>query len=402
MNILCIGRCFPASGFFKERDHRLSLIATKADFVQAEYEFDYDKVFISKEINNDSVVEIVAAWNSEQAIDAVCCYNDKYFDLVIQLVERFNIRSILSKDAVANTDNKSRTRDILVQNGIPSAQYAIVNDEQAAHDFLDNVSQLAILKPLAASASIGVSRVASHDDVSQAIVALEQQGQGFPALMESFLEGDEFSVESFSENGEHRILAITKKYKYDNTFIEQGHAMHAELDTETETQVIDYIVKVLSALGIENGPAHSEIILTSEGPVLVESHTRVGGDLIHEIIELATGVDVLTCSARQILGESVLKEIPEHLPKKQSAAVWFAFPNVTAETTVEAYKGNTKAEELDGIHTLRLMKPAGSKVVPARNSFDRLAVAVATGDSLQAALTKAQAAMSQLQPQYTK
>lgn len=402
MNVLCIGRCFPASSFLKERGLNLSLIATKADFVQTEYEFDYDKVYVSKDIHNDSVVEIVAAWNSEQAFDVICCYNDKYFALVLQLVEHFKFRSTLSKDAVVNTEDKSRTRDILLQNGLPSAQYAIINDEQAAHDFLDKVSQTAILKPLAASASIGVSRIASHDDVAQAITTLAQQGQGFPVLMESFLDGDEYSVESFSENGEHRILAITKKYKYDNTFIEQGHGIPAELEVIQESQIIDYITKVLSALGIENGPAHSEIILTSEGPILVESHTRVGGDLIHEIIELATGVDVLTFTARQTLGELVLKEIPEHLPKKSSAAVWFAFPDVAEEMTIEVYKGITQTQGLDGVHTLRLMKQAGSKVVPARDSFDRLAAAVATGNSLEAALSKVQAAMSQLQPQYAK
>jgi hypothetical protein len=45
-------------------------------------------------------------------------------------------------------------------------------------------------------------------------------------------------------------------------------------------------------VGLRNGPAHTEVRLTSRGPRIVESHNRIGGHLLNELIKTAYGVDM--------------------------------------------------------------------------------------------------------------
>lgn len=48
------------------------------------------------------------------------------------------------------------------------------------------------------------------------------------------------------------------------------------------------------ALSIESGPSHTEIMVTSEGPKIVEIGARLGGDFItSHLVKYATGIDII-------------------------------------------------------------------------------------------------------------
>merc|ERR1712014_185362 len=52
-----------------------------------------------------------------------------------------------------------------------------------------------------------------------------------------------------------------------------------EADSEVALQLIPYVRGVLDALGIKNGPSHGEVMMTPDGPCLVEMNCRShGGD----------------------------------------------------------------------------------------------------------------------------
>jgi hypothetical protein len=52
------------------------------------------------------------------------------------------------------------------------------------------------------------------------------------------------------------------------------------------------VTDFLDAVGMGNGPAHTEIRLTSRGPRIIESHNRIGGYAVNEMVEAAYGVDM--------------------------------------------------------------------------------------------------------------
>ncbi|MER8096114.1 hypothetical protein [Streptomyces goshikiensis] len=65
------------------------------------------------------------------------------------------------------------------------------------------------------------------------------------------------------------------------------------------------------ALGIEFRPTQTEVILTSRGPRIIETHLRTGGDELWNMVTDATGVDLIESQLRQVLGEKVLPGIRE-------------------------------------------------------------------------------------------
>ena len=66
--------------------------------------------------------------------------------------------------------------------------------------------------------------------------------------------------------------------------------------------------------------SHTEVIVTAEGPRIVGTHVRLGGDSIPELIQLVSGVDLEELWIRQTLGESVFDPPPylgDHPPHRQ-------------------------------------------------------------------------------------
>ena len=111
-------------------------------------------------------------------------------------------------------------------------------------------------------------------------------------LAEEFLVGgQEYSVESLSSKKRHYIVQITQKDS-DNGLhcVELGHHQPAELSSEMSTKVRNVISDSLTAIGLENGPCHTEIKIIDGEIYLIEFNARPGGDHISwPMVELSTG-----------------------------------------------------------------------------------------------------------------
>jgi hypothetical protein len=110
-------------------------------------------------------------------------------------------------------------------------------------------------------------------------------------LVQEYAEGTEFLVDSYSIDGRHGLVDVCRYTKsrragrigiYDRVeFLPPDHPDVAE--------VWPYVQDVLDALGLRNGPGHSEVMLTKDGPRLMETAARPAG-LGHQMItKMATG-----------------------------------------------------------------------------------------------------------------
>jgi biotin carboxylase len=148
-----------------------------------------------------------------------------------------------------------------------------------------------IVKPVDGTASLGIFKVFESCDVKKAWDGLQEAGIS-RFIAEELLEGPEVSVESFSFNSRHVVLAITDKVILEN-FVECGHSMPAAIDPATGKAIGDTVSLFLDAMGLKDGPAHTELKLTARGPLVIESHNRVGGDKISDLVELVYGIDMV-------------------------------------------------------------------------------------------------------------
>ncbi|CAM5719195.1 hypothetical protein SBADM41S_03708 [Streptomyces badius] len=112
------------------------------------------------------------------------------------------------------------------------------------------------------SASRGVALVSDAGTLESAARAMT--GSAAPEsrwIAEEFLSGPEFSVETFSTDGSHHVVAVAEKFKGDN-FVEIGHLVPARVRAADHAAMAAEVGALLDAVGLNEGVAHTEVVLT--------------------------------------------------------------------------------------------------------------------------------------------
>lgn len=190
--------------------------------------------------------------------------------------------------------NKYEMRLRFQRSGIATPRFIGVSSYEECADA--KFAYPVIVKPTDRSGSRGVTRVDGAQQLKSAVenciaVSFEKK-----AIVEEFIEGEEFSAEYISHRGRHTLLAVTRKYTTGAPhYIETGHLQPAQLSGYETALACGEIEKGLDALEIQNGASHAEFKITRDGSVrLIEIGARMGGDFIgSDLVFLSTGRDYL-------------------------------------------------------------------------------------------------------------
>lgn len=221
-----------------------------------------------------------------------------------------------------------------------------------------------VVKPAENSASFGVSVVDREADLLPAISLASSWPVEFPhgtklentVLIQEYLDGKEYSVETAIVAGEMHHLAITEKFTTeDSSRAETGHTVPARVTPATSAAIIESVERALKSLGFHNGIAHAELKVTTGGEAkIIEVGARPPGDHIMRLVELATGVSEAAAYIKIALGE-----IPELEPTKEdAAAIRFLTPSyggtfervdgiVDSEALVESSMYRTRGDKVE-------------------------------------------------------
>lgn len=306
-----------------------------------------------------------------------------------------------SPSTVELVHDKHKMRERLRAAGVDPTASALVADVDGLRAFVREHGLPCVVKPVRGAGSAGVAVVRQESDLDAAVDRAGGRFDGLPdagVLVEQFHEGPQFSVEAFSECGEHQVVVITRKFSEPVHFVELGHVAPPAMSPEQEQDVHTFVARVLDALGVESGATHSEIILGSHGPRVIETHVRMGGDEIPALALDATGVDLADCVARQTVGEKVLPGIRAVLAGERparSSAIWFAGPPV-AGTLIEI-GGLDEAARVEGVTTVELLARPGAVCGGLESSDSRLAYARALGRTADEAIAAARDAVAKLE-----
>jgi len=293
--------------------------------------------------------------------------------------------------AVWNTRDKLRMRQVLEQAGLAQIAYAACNDLGSARAFLEAVGGPIIVKPVAGTGSDGVSRVVDPQELPGAFKTASAAAGFMGVLCEEYIEGPEVSLEAFSVGGRFVPVALTDKL-VDDRFLETGHEQPSRQSPQVLAAVTQVAERALAALGVTDGVTHSEFRLGPRGPALIETHTRMGGDLLHVLTRLTTGVDLADLMVAVALGEPI--EV-RPAPTGRAAAVRFLVGRAGQVAGVDAPSASSHA----GIHAVKLPKP-GRKVTGRSASRERLGYVLATGATVDEASQAAAAYSAQVQIRY--
>ncbi|MEU9980966.1 ATP-grasp domain-containing protein [Streptomyces sp. NPDC050856] len=226
--------------------------------------------------------------------------------------------------------DKSRMRAHLARTapaGVRAVAAALVAGRDSLTRFGADHGYPFIVKPTCGTASFGVLKVDSEQETEAAWREVGRlRDSGHPLvhaydldefLMEEYVDGPLCSAETFSFDGRHVVVAVTEAITEQSNHVHVGHALPARVDSGVEADVVRVTAAFLDAMGFRDGPTHTEFKLTPEGPVVIESQTRVGGALLGDLMETVYGLDLQELAFGWPLG---LAEAPGERPAPRGAA----------------------------------------------------------------------------------
>ncbi|MDG4767453.1 ATP-grasp domain-containing protein [Solwaraspora sp. WMMD406] len=272
--------------------------------------------------DSDAILDVLLPLHRQRPFDRVMTTTEPAGVSTGAVVDALGLPGVSEATARAML-NKALTRALLAEHDLSPVRNRVVHSAAEAAEFFEQIGGAIVVKPIDGVASMYINLVRSADDAALAWKVLTDAGIT-SALAEEFLEGPVVSVDSFSFGGRHVPIGYSE-YRMNDRFVEWEVSTPSRFATAQLAALRELTPKLLDAVGLTEGPSHSEFVLTADGPRVLESHARLAGSGAPELVRRAFGVDIQRMMLTVPLG---LEPLPAASPEPiAAAAVRFFTPD---------------------------------------------------------------------------
>jgi biotin carboxylase len=192
-------------------------------------------------------------------------------------------------------------------------------DMLSARAALDVVGVPAVLKPADSGGQRGIFYVESQDELDAHVHAALAESPTEEAIVEGFHDGLELNGIVIARGGEAFPLTLSDRLRPPGIGFGVGwiHVYPASIYADMLAEAERVAVHAVKALGLEDGIAFPQLIVSDDGSVdVVEVAARIPGGQMADLVRHAVGVDLVEVALRQALGEEIPDELvlPHSLP----------------------------------------------------------------------------------------
>jgi hypothetical protein len=208
------------------------------------------------------------------------------FDIILPLTEKAvriayefcRSRGIKKPDLekYVQCHNKYEMKKIALSKNISITQFQIVETAAEIQKCADQWEYPIVLKEIESSGSRGQIFIQNKKDIPENFKS--------KMLIEKWIEGREFSIESFLLNGKILFSNITEYHTHHH-----ANVVPAPWPDELKEVILKENKKIVEAYEIQNGIAHVECFETAHGFVMGEVAVRPPGGYLMKLIEMAYG-----------------------------------------------------------------------------------------------------------------
>ncbi len=301
---------------------------------------------------------------------------------------KLGLKAIDYETAMRATD-KALMIQALAEHNVPHPAFLILEQPNDVYAYFSEIRYPCISKPTDSSGSRGVHKVNSEEELLQYLDYSSECGRSGAVIVEEFMQGQEISVEILCIDGKPHILAVTEKITTGAPyFVELGHTEPGRFDLDTYAAIERVSGDACVAIGIKDGAAHVEIIITDEGPKIVELGARMGGDFItSELVPLSTGIDMMWLMLKIALDENIEIEAP----LKKGVAIRYFQCKPGKLTAIHHFEEALKSP---GVVNGELYVSLEDEIKEIRSSSDRIGKIIAVGEDAAEASARAEYAVS--------
>lgn len=300
----------------------------------------------------------------------------------------------VDENTALRATNKAVMRQCLLENNVPIPTFYKVSNEQEYKQAVKQFKTKFIVKPADNSGSRGIFLIENLDNekiIEEAYQYSKQFSRNGDIVVEEYMEGEEVSVETLSVDGVCHVIQITDKLTTGAPhFVEMGHSQPTRHSLEMVQRIREVATMAVNAIGIKNGPSHTEIMVTKDGPKIVELGARLGGDCITtHLVPLSTGVNMVENCILIALGEN-----PDLTVKFEKGSAIRYIPSY--EGVLKEVANVEEARNVIGVQEISFVKEIGDTLTNIESSTSRIGFVVAQADTVERAVNACYKALDKM------
>ncbi len=382
MKALVLAGGFPQIDLIKKLKER-QIETILADYYRHPIAKDYaDKTFRVSTLDVDAIRRLAI---DEQVDFIITVCTDQALLTMAKVSEDLNLPCYLDYDTARNVTNKSYMKRVFAKEGIPSAGFAIAN---TIGDIISSDLRFPlVVKPADSNSSKGVRRVSDQKELEVSFHEAVELSRTKTAIVEAFVEGTELSVDVYVEDGNAKILDITKseKLKCEDKFLIFRTWHPAGIPEEIKKQVQIITQQIADAFGISNAPMLIQMLLNGDKLYVIEFSARTGGGVKHLSVPRRSGVDVVSAVIDLTLGKRPHIDVKSPSVKYMVDEYIYCHPGTFDH--MDGFKQLVEDDTLVDYYQFRWTKSEFSSV---NSSGDRIGGFTIEGNSLEELLEKHQ------------
>ena len=305
--------------------------------------------------------------------------------------EKLGLVGISYATAIKVTDKAEMIR-AFEKYGVHHPKFFVINNTSDIEKISSKMFYPCITKPTDNSGSRGVTVAYNIKELKEAVVYSSANARNGRVIIEELMKGYEVSVEVIIYNNIPTIIQITDKLTTGEPhFVEIGHSQPSSLPTDILQKIELLTYRAIQAVGIENGAAHVEIMITDQGPKLIELGARLGGDCITtHLVPLSTGVDMVKAIIDISLGDTPDLDIKF----SKGSAIRF----ITASCgKIKEIIGIDTALKKPNIANIEVIKKSGDIINTLQSSMDRIGYVISNSYDVRSAIFACERALTNIE-----
>ena len=329
------------------------------------------------------------------AVDGVLTVSaDRAVPVVAAVAEELGLPGIGTEVAHVMTQ-KIAMRRLLAEAGVPQPRFAAARDLASARAAAETVGFPAVLKPADSGGQRGIFRLESIDDLDAHLhAALAESAEG-EVVLERFHEGLELNGLVVARGGVAEVLTLSDRLRPRGIGFGVGwiHVYPTTIFGDALAEAERVAAHATHALGLRDGIAFPQLLVTDEGVLVIEVAARIPGGQMADLARHAVGVDLFEVALRQALGEPVPDEVARP-QMQQPLAIRFltASPGPLPTGRVTRIGPLDPVLAAPGVVQAETYLQVGETIRPVRLDGDRRGYVIAVADTNVEALQRAEAA----------
>lgn len=299
----------------------------------------------------------------------------------------------LSRETAFLGSNKLAMKEKWKKDGIPIPSFTIVKSANEVRKFARKVGYPVIIKPVDRSGARGVFLLEKHHKFEKYFSISKQMSFSKTVMAEEYLSGPQISTESIIYNN----FSITPGFvdrnynmneRYLPQIMENSGDTPSILSKEDQKRVCALVERAARSLGVKKGVAKGDVVLTKNGPKMIEMAVRLsGGNFSDGFIPISIGVNIVSTIIDIAVGNKPnLKELqPKHEPIGVSVRYFFPYPGKLVKI-----RGLNEAKKYSWLKKMKFSYKVGDTIKKPASHADRFGFFITVGNSREEALKRAE------------